>query len=216
MSPLLLPGVFRPRSDSVLLADTLGYLASPELKVLDVCTGSGIVAIAGAKAGARTTAVDVSWRAVQATRINAALKGVKVDARRSDLFEAVDGEKFDIITSNPPYVPGTRPADQARGAARAWEGGDRGREVIDRLIDEAPRYLRPGGRLLITHSSICGFEATQLRMEDAGMEASLMSTERGPLGPLMASRASALEATGVLAPGVREEDIGILSGTLCG
>lgn len=216
MSALLLPGVFRPRSDSVLLADTLGLLASPELRVLDVCTGSGVVAIAAARAGARTTAVDVSWRAVQTTRINAALNGVKVDARRADLFEAVDGEKFDIIASNPPYLPGTRPAGQAKGAARAWEGGDRGREVIDRLIDEAPRYLRPGGRLLITHSSICGFEATQSRMEDVGMEASLICAERGPLGPLMASRAAALEAAGVLAPGVREEDIGILLGTLRG
>lgn len=197
-----------------MLADSLRDLASPEVSVLDVCTGSGIVAIAGARAGARTSAVDISWRAVQTTRLNAALNGLRVDARRSDLFSAFDGERFDIITSNPPYLPGIQAPEASAGAARAWEGGALGRELIDRLIDEAPRYLRPGGRLLLTHSSICGFEATRSRMAEVGMDASLVCAQRGPLGPLMTARAGELEAAGLLAPGEREEDIGVISGIL--
>lgn len=216
MRVLLLPGVFRPRSDSALLADTLSGLASSRLKVLDVCTGSGIVAVAGARAGARTSAVDISWRAVQATRINAALNSVRINVLRSDLFEAVDGERFDIITSNPPYLPGSRAPDGVKGRERAWEGGERGREVIDRLVDQAPRHLRPGGRLLIIHSSICGLDLTEARMRLMGMEPALMCTRRGPLGPLMAARAGELEAAGILRAGEREEDIGVISGTIGG
>ena len=91
-----LPGVFRPRSDSWLLAAHLRAEMTglpPAPSVLDVCTGSGAIAIAGAQAGAgAVTAVDVSRRSVLTVRINARLNGVRVRALRGDLFAPVAGE----------------------------------------------------------------------------------------------------------------------------
>lgn len=73
---------------------------------LDLCTGSGVLAIAAARHGCRhVTAVDVSRRAVIAARCNARLNGVSVNSVRGDLFEPVRGRRFDLIVSNPPYVP---------------------------------------------------------------------------------------------------------------
>jgi release factor glutamine methyltransferase len=100
-----LPGVFRPRSDSWMLARALEDEGLPAgARVLDVCTGSGVLAITAAQRGAHATAVDISRRAVLCARLNARLNGVRVRAVRGDLLAAVGDERFDAIVSNPPYV----------------------------------------------------------------------------------------------------------------
>src|SRR5918997_3801291 len=99
------PGVFAPISDSRFLADVLReQTLPPRATVLDLCTGSGILAITAALRGARSvTAVDVSRRAVLTVRMNARLNGVRVRAVRGDLFEAAGDQRFAAILSNPPY-----------------------------------------------------------------------------------------------------------------
>jgi release factor glutamine methyltransferase len=180
---------------------------------LDVCTGSGAIAIAAARAGARSvTAVDVSRRAVLAVRLNARLNGVRVEAVRGDLLAAVPGRRFDVITSNPPYLPADEAALPARGAARHTEAGTTGRVLLDRLIDAAPAHLTPGGVLLVTHSSVNGEEATLERMRAAGLEPAVAERRRGELGPLLAARAPTLEARGLLPPGERSEDLLVVAG----
>ena len=207
-----LPGVFRPRSDTWLLAGALRE--RPELpggEVLDVCTGSGALAIAAALGGARSvTAVDVSRRALLSVRLGARLNGVRVEARRGSLLAAVPGRRFDVIVANPPYLPGGAPP--ARGAGRHTEAGARGRALLDRLIDAAPGHLRPGGVLLVTHSSVNGEAATLARMRAAGLGAEVVRRRHGALGPLLAARAPALEARGLLPPGVRDEDLLVVAG----
>ena len=207
-----LPGVFRPRSDTWLLAGALRE--RPELpggEVLDVCTGSGALAIAAALGGARSvTAVDVSRRALLSVRLGARLNGVRVEARRGSLLAAVPGRRFDVIVANPPYLPGGAPP--ARGAGRHTEAGARGRALLDRLIDAAPGHLRPGGVLLVTHSSVNGEAATLARMRAAGLGAEVVRRRHGGLGPLLAARAPALEARGLLPPGVRDEDLLVVAG----
>jgi len=207
-----LPGVFRPRSDTWLLAGALRE--RPELpggEVLDVCTGSGALAIAAALGGARSvTAVDVSRRALLSVRLGARLNGVHVEARRGSLLAAVPGRRFDVIVANPPYLPGAAPP--ARGAGRHTEAGARGRALLDRLIDAAPGHLRPGGVLLVTHSSVNGEAATLARMRAAGLGAEVVRRRHGGLGPLLAARAPALEARGLLPPGVRDEDLLVVAG----
>ena len=207
-----LPGVFRPRSDTWLLAGALRE--RPELpggEVLDLCTGSGALAIAAALGGARSvTAVDVSRRALLSVRLGARLNGVHVEARRGNLLAAVPGRRFDVIVANPPYLPGGAPP--ARGAGRHTEAGARGRALLDRLIDAAPGHLRPGGVLLVTHSSVNGEAATLARMRAAGLGAEVVRRRHGGLGPLLAARAPALEARGLLPPGVRDEDLLVVAG----
>jgi release factor glutamine methyltransferase len=203
------PGVFSPRSDSQLLADTVAEATPPGGRVLDLCTGSGIVAVSAALAGAgEVIAVDLSRRAVATAWCNARRNGVAVQVRRGDLFGAVPGQRFDLIATNPPYLPGHEVP--VRGPARAWEGGPDGRRFLDRIIDGVPGHLAPGGVLLLLHSSVCGIEATLARMEAVGLRGDVVVRQRGPLGPLLGARAGALEERGLLEPGEREEDVVII------
>ena len=133
-----LPGVFRPRSDAVLLANVVrARELARDAKVLDVFAGSGVLAVATALEGAReVTAVDLSRRAVLTARLNARRNGVHLRALRGDLFAPVAGERFDLIVANPPYLPGGEQLPR-RGPARAWEGGRDGRALVNRLCDVA-------------------------------------------------------------------------------
>jgi release factor glutamine methyltransferase len=209
-----LPGVFRPISDTWLLADALDREPLPSgARVLDLCSGSGALAVRAALAGPRdVTAVDVSRRAVAAIRLNAALNGVKVRARRGDLLGAVAGERFDAIASNPPYVPAPSDELPARGPERAWDAGRDGRALLDRICAAAPDHLRPGGVVLLVHSSLLGVERTLEALRAGGLEASVAARERGPLGPLMNGRRAHLEAEGLLAPGAAEEVVVVVRG----
>jgi release factor glutamine methyltransferase len=208
---LPIPGVFKPHSDSWLLAAQLGR--EPRLSgatVLDLCTGSGLLAIEAARRGAReVTAVDVSRRAVLATRLNARLNGVRVRALRGDLFGAVAGRRFDLILSNPPYLPSEGTEPPRRGAARAWEGGFDGRAFINRICNEAQAHLAPDGVLLLLQSSLADVAATSGALATHGLEVSVAARHRGPLGALGRARARTLRARGLL-NGEDAEEIVIL------
>ncbi|MEA2375547.1 MAG: release factor glutamine methyltransferase [Thermoleophilaceae bacterium] len=207
---VVLPGVFRPRSDSWMLTESLAELSLPDgAETLDLCTGSGVAAIAAARLGARATAVDVSRRSILTVRLNARRNGVSNNLRaiRGDLFAGLAGRAFHAITSNPPYVPSGSGALPTRGPSRAWEAGPDGRVVLDRICAEAPGHLRPGGTLLLVHSSLCGTERTLDLLCARGLDASVVRRRRGPLGPLMLARVRELERRGVLAVGEREEEV---------
>lgn len=213
MRLLTLPGVFAPISDSRLLADALEREPLPAgARVLDLCAGSGLLALTAARRGWRASAVDVSRRAVATVRLNAALRGLRVRARRGWLFEPVAGERFDLIVANPPYVPAEDDALPERGARRAWDAGRDGRAVLDAILDAAPAHLRPGGALLVTHSSIIGTDVTRHRLERGGLRSEVVDARIGPLGPLMRDRAPLLERRGLLPAGVREEAVVVIAG----
>lgn len=204
------PGVFRPRSDTWLLADLIrAEERIPGSSVLDVCTGSGALAVAAAQGGAReVTAVDVSRRAVLAAWLNARLNGVRLRALRGDLFAPVKNRPFDAIVSNPPYLPANRDELPQSGPARAWDAGRDGRALLDRIVAGAPALLRPGGLVLLIQSSLTGIDATLDRLRASGLErAEVVARRRGPLGPLLSARAEELEARGLLRPGEREEEL---------
>ena len=103
---LSFPGVHRPTSDTWLLRDAMCDEPLAGAKLADLCTGSGALAVAAARAGAASVlAVDVSLRSTLAARLNAALNGCRLRVRRGDLIGALGEERFDVIVSNPPYVP---------------------------------------------------------------------------------------------------------------
>lgn len=209
MRTLTLPGVFRPRSDSWMLADAVREHGVEGLDVLDVFTGSGVVAARAASCGARSvTAIDVSRRAVLSARLNARLAGGRIDALRGDLFEPVGERRFDLITANPPYIPGSE--IPARGAARAWEGGPGGRVLIDRFCRELADHLTARGGALIVHSSVSSPDRTLELLRDAGLNAEIIESRRGPLGPLVAARTTELERQRLLEAGEREEEVVVI------
>ncbi|WP_420706749.1 methyltransferase [Streptomyces sp. NRRL S-1824] len=97
-----MPGVYRPQADSSLLAAAMRRESiGPGMDVLDLCTGSGVLALQAARLGAQVTAVDISRRAVISARLNASLAGLPVSVRRGDLFSVLPERRFDVLVSNP-------------------------------------------------------------------------------------------------------------------
>ena len=202
---MTLPGVFAPISDSWMLADALRReTLPPGARVLDVCTGSGLLALTAALRGAEATAVDVSRRAVLTAKLNARLNGVRVRGVRGDLLDAVRGERFDCIVSNPPSVPSPREA--GRGASRAWEAGRDGRVLLDRICEAAPMHLREGGVLLVVHSSLIDERLTCERLRGGGLAAEVIERRRGAIGPLMREQVE----RGLLPSDAHEEEVVIV------
>lgn len=215
MRLIRLPGVFRPPSDTWMLARVLeseigSRPGRPE--VLDLCTGTGALAVVAARAGASVTAVDISRRAVLNVRLNALANGVRVRPLRGDLFAPVAGRRFDVIVTNPPYVPAPDERLPDRGLERAWQAGLDGRVLIDRICSEVAQHLAPGGVVLLVQSTINGEDETCSRFEDAGLEADVAYRERGEFGPLMTRMAPELEDRGLIAVGERTEEVVVVRG----
>jgi release factor glutamine methyltransferase len=176
-------------------------------RVLDLCCGSGVLAVFAAQSGAgRVTAVDISRLSVLATRLNARLNGVSVRVLRGDLFAAVAGQRFDVIVSNPPYLVSESVELPRRSASRAWEAGPSGRAFLDRICNQAHDHLYPGGVLLLVHSSLCSEQTTLDALTHRGYQARIAARHRGPLGPRMRARAPMLRRRGLL-PNGEVEDI---------
>jgi release factor glutamine methyltransferase len=201
-------GVYAPRSDTALLAEALPDVTGAE--VLELCSGSGALALAVAARGAtRVLAVDRSARAVVAARVNARLNRLgQVEVRRGDLLEALrPQERFDLILANPPYLPAEVDDDPR------WDAGADGRALLDRIVAGAPARLRPGGRLALVQSGFAGVEKTVSVLEHAGLTVAAPVERRGPLGPIGQARRAHLERRGVLAPGANEELMAVVVAT---
>ncbi len=158
------PAVLIPRPETeVLVEDVLEWLVSRacagELRVADIGTGSGAIAIAIAKKmpDARVVATDISQDALEVARENAATHGCaeQISFVCGSLYEALVGEDlFDAILSNPPYIAeGEReqlmPEVAKHEPAGALFSGKDGLDHLRRLIKEGPKYLKPGGILMV-------------------------------------------------------------------
>jgi release factor glutamine methyltransferase len=146
------PDVYNPSDDSYLLLKVVEV--SPDGSLLEVGTGTGLVAVHAAKLGAKVTAVDINPHAVNCAKRNAARNNVRLEIVHGDLFDKVPGS-FDVIAFNPPYLPGE--ATSTTWIEKAWSGGEEGSEVAVRFLRDAWRHLNPGGRIYIILSSVGGF-----------------------------------------------------------
>jgi release factor glutamine methyltransferase len=153
------PAVLIPRGDTETLVDAaLHTLAeTPEADVLDLGTGSGCIAVVLAHRlpGAHVTAVETSAEALRVARDNASAHQARVEFLRGDWFVPVGNRKFDLVVSNPPYIPAGDPHLE-RGDLRfeprdALVAGPDGLDAIRRIVASAPAHLRPGGWLLLEH-----------------------------------------------------------------
>jgi ribosomal protein L3 glutamine methyltransferase len=125
--------------------------------VLDLCTGSGCLAILAAEAFPRASvdAVDLSADALQVAQRNVAVYGLqdRLQLVQSDLFKALGKRKYDLILSNPPYVPTATmqrlPTEYRHEPQMALAGGEDGADFVARLIEQAPKHLKRGGLLIV-------------------------------------------------------------------
>jgi release factor glutamine methyltransferase len=214
MRIVVFPGVLRPPSDAALLGGVMARDGSGlrGREALDLCSGTGILGLTAAKLGARATAVDLSRRAVLNARLNARLNGLALEALRGDLFEPVEDRRFDLIVSNPPYIPAP-PDAETRGAARAWDAGPDGRAFLDRICDAAPAHLRPGGRILLVHSSLSDPAETERRLAAGGLSPRIAAEHEGELGPIAREREEYLRSIGRV-DGDRAERMVVVEGRL--
>lgn len=202
--------VYQPQEDTCLLIDALSSVELPGATMLDLCTGSGAVAIAGALGGADVTAVDSCPHAVDTARRAAAAAGVDLTVRWSDLAE-VEQTGFDLVTCNPPYVP-TPPGTEASaaGPSHAWNAGPDGRAVLDVVCAALPRLLAADGTALIVQSELADVDATVRALHDAGLRAKVVRERLIPFGPVIESRREVLIRDGFLDPASAKESIVVI------
>ena len=215
--PSAVDGVYPPQQDSQLLVETMERTALiPGRRVLDLCTGSGFVAIAAAEMGAASvTAFDICPRAVRCSRGNAVDAGVDVDVREGSWTGALSCGPFDVIVSNPPYVPIAPEADSrlipsSAGPEWSWNGGADGRLILDPLCEAAPKLLRDGGSMLLVQSAFADVERSVQMLRDNGMKAEIVASQWIPFGPVLSAQAKWLEDIGRLRTGCRKEKLVVI------
>jgi len=204
-----------PQQDSHLLIDTMEATGlAGRGRVLDLCTGSGVVAIAAAEMGADSvTAFDICPRAVRCSRDNARAAGADVEIRHGPWTGALACEPFDLVVSNPPYVPSPRhggPIPAAGGPEWSWNGGVDGRIVLDPLCRSAAALLRSGGSVLLVQSALADPGRSLKALRDSGLDADIVASRWIPFGPVLSARAGWLERTGRMPRGCREEQLVVI------
>ncbi len=170
--------VLIPRPETELLAEhavqALKESSAPRT-ALDLCCGSGClgVTLALEVEDASVTLSDLSADALAVTGANAERLGAKVTIMQGDLFEELQGQQFQLIVSNPPYIPreecDTLQPEVRREPHMALDGGDDGLDFYRRIAAEAPKHLTDGGALMLEVGWNQAQQVAEL-LQNAGME----------------------------------------------
>jgi ribosomal protein L3 glutamine methyltransferase len=158
------------------------------LRALDVGTGCGCIAVHWPSL--EVDAIDISEPALARARSNARRHGVddRVTFHHSDVFSALDGRRYDLIVSNPPYVPNASmtdlPAEYLHEPDSALRAGNDGLDIVRRLLAGAFDHLRPGGQLLIE----VGEAQPQTERLLEGVESLWMEFQHGGEGVVLLDR----------------------------
>lgn len=149
--------------------------------MLEVGCGSGLISLELSLRVTSLLATDINPHAVRATKTKAieakATKARGIEVVRADLFRGIEG-KFDLIIFNPPYLPTTAAERNSQWVNYALDGGESGRETIDRFLKCLPDRLRPGGRALLLISSLTGPGEVQEMARTAGLAVKTVESDR--------------------------------------
>ena len=172
------PNVLIPRQDTETLVEEVLKIMPGRSRVLDMCTGSGAIAISlqRYRPDIFPVAVDVSPEALNVAVANSRARHCIIDFVQSDLFEKLDpNEKFDVIVSNPPYVSEEEfeqlmPEVKDHEPSLALKAGEKGLDIYERLISEAPLYLNEGGIIALEIGCRQAKDVTKLLSENGFVE----------------------------------------------
>jgi len=169
------PTVFHPRFyyTSRFLAHFVKQMDLANRSVLEVGCGSGFVSLVAASRGGLITAVDINEAAVTATKDNAKLNGFQIRVLHSDLFEHLQGERFDHIVINPPFYDG----DPSHIAEHAWKAGEKN-SLIHRFAASATRFLAPGGSIIAVLSTDTEMSQVLRIFKENGFSMSCLASKR--------------------------------------
>lgn len=153
------PDVLIPRPETEMLVEQAIAALGTEsrARILDLGTGSGCIAVTLALElpQARVSAVDSSAAALAMAQANAQEHGARLRLLQSDWYDALPGERFDLIVANPPYIAETDPhldaGDLRHEPPAALASGSDGLDAIRRIVADAPSFLEHDGRILLEH-----------------------------------------------------------------
>lgn len=156
---IVTPDVLIPRPETEILVErAIEIIGGSHAEILEIGLGSGCISVSILKncPGARVLAVDISKPALEVAKRNAAMHDVndRLELQVSDVYANVDDRQFQLIVSNPPYVPAAdleslQPEVRDHEPHIALTDGANGLSIIERIIRDAPGYLAPAGALLV-------------------------------------------------------------------
>ena len=168
--------VYVPAEDSYLLADNL--LVKEDMNVLEIGTGSGIVAMYASRLSHNITVTDINFDACELARKNFMANNIEgVEILFGNLFEVVKNRKFDIILFNTPYLPTENDDVIEDNLNYAFDGGLNGRKVIDLFLNEVKNHLNDGGIVQMIQSSLSDIEKTLNILDEQGFIAEIAAFE---------------------------------------
>ena len=168
--------VYVPAEDSYLLADNLEIKKGQS--VLEIGTGSGIVAMYASRLTDDITVTDINFDACELARKNFAENGIEnIEILWGNLFEVVENKKFDVILFNTPYLPTEDDEVLENTINYAFDGGLNGRKVIDLFLNEVGNHLNDGGIVQMIQSSLSGNDETLARLDEMGFIAEIAASE---------------------------------------
>ena len=168
--------VYIPAEDSYLLADNLEIEQGQS--VLEIGTGSGIVAMYASKLTDKITVTDINFDACELARKNFEDNGIEnIEILFGNLFEPVENRKFDVILFNTPYLP-TEDGEVLDDTINyAIDGGLNGRKVIDLFLNEVSNHLNDGGIVQMIQSSLSGNDETLQKFDEMGFISEIKASE---------------------------------------
>ena len=168
--------VYIPAEDSYLLAENLEIKNGQS--VLEIGTGTGIVAMYASKLTDKVTATDINFDAITLAESNFKANNIdNIELLFGNLFEPVKNRKFDVILFNTPYLPTDEGDVIDSNLNYAFDGGLNGRKVIDLFLDEVGNHLNDGGIVQMIQSSLSGNEETLEKLDNLGFIAEIAASE---------------------------------------
>lgn len=169
--------VYEPAEDTFLFAENLELSRRDE--VLEIGTGTGLIAICASQNSRKVIATDINKAA-----ISCALKNVvtnhayNVELREGNLFEPVHEEKFDVVLFNTPYLPTAKDEKLEENINAAFDGGPDGRDTIDAFLDGVKDVLKKEGRIQMVQSSLADNDKTIQRLKALGFQVEISASSK--------------------------------------
>ncbi len=169
--------VYIPSDDTFLLAENLDISSGDS--VLEIGTGSGLVALYASRLSSNITVSDINYNALELAEENFKRNGVDgVELVFGNLFEPFTDRKFDVILFNTPYLPTDVDDVLEDDLNYAFDGGADGRKVIDKFLDEVKNHLNDGGKVQMIQSSLSDNEKTLKKLDENGFISEISKSEK--------------------------------------
>ena len=169
--------VYEPAEDSYLLANNLDIKSGQS--VLEIGTGSGIIAMYASKFTDKITVTDINFNAIELAEENFKINNIEnIEVLYGYLFEPVKNRKFDVVLFNSPYLPTEEDDILDDNLNYAFDGGLDGRKIIDLFLNDIKNHLNPRGKVQLIQSSLSDTKKTLDKLDSLGFICEIAKSEK--------------------------------------